>query len=121
MCMNGVWKQTAAIKTYYFCDVEDERGNSWVGGIYAYKRGGFCESPGCYYAEDTNIFRDNEICFVRFGYPPLEGYSSKRCYICNGSEDEKYELINAAAIGSDTYKIQFTGSVFKVISYIMTG
>lgn len=112
--VNGVWKKAAAMNTYFFCDVGDERGNSWLSGT---KRGGFCDEQLYYcYAEDTNIIRVNEIFFARFEYPPLEGHSSKRCFICNGMEKPRYELLNAAAIGPGVYKIQFTGSVFKIIS-----
>lgn len=115
--VNGVWKLTSALETYYFCDVYDDDSSGWIGnGGSAYKRGGFARynwfDCGVY---DTKQFRTNEMFIAFFKIPPLEGFNSKRCYICNGSESPKYELVNAAAINTGTYKIQFTGSVFKVI------
>ncbi|MCI8371483.1 MAG: hypothetical protein HFI75_03640 [Lachnospiraceae bacterium] len=116
--VNGVWKRVSSLKTYYFCNVYAAYSSGWVGDRgSAYKRGGFCSYmwSDCD-ADQTYCFKKNEIFMAIFKFPPLEGFNSKECYICNGAELPQYELIDAYRINTGTYKIQFTGSVFKVIS-----
>jgi len=136
---SGTWKKIKELLPTYYCfgvtggeiySNNNLYSDSWWHSSYLYDRHiGFYESNAydydhadggpagydyCKTLEDCLTFHTGDKFYAYFEQPATMGYGDKGASVMFPNS-KSYKLLEANKINSGTYKIQFTGSVFKVI------